>query len=420
LYLEQNYSGNFAGVTLATGLNATQEPFTPPNSIFGAINGYTTGFGFASFLLGDYGSYSPFFGQSSTTQTPQENYRYGTQQWGLFVQDSWKVLRKLTVDYGVRYDLATPEQEQYNRLGQLDASLANPVAGGRLGAVQYANTCNCAFYKPVYPYALGPRLGVAYQITPTTVFRAGWGYVYQFVGSFAGGIVSTNGIYNLSANTPAYVPVGQQFVNIQTPGSIVQPQWPVTNPFVYPNPGAVGPAPVVPDENQNRPPRVNQFSFGIQQQITRNFVVEASYVGNRGVWEQGASFFTGGGPYGFFSQVSPATYAQYGLYPFSHGLLAGGAFTWAKAFVRATPQDFFNTQSFRWDLQQVPPLDLTFNFLYTVPGASWEPRWANLITKDWQIGGYANYQSGMFLTPPSSPNANFLSSEDIRVPGQPL
>jgi hypothetical protein len=71
-------------------------------------------------------------------------------------------------------------------------------------------------------------------------------------------------------------------------------------------------------------------------------------------------------------------------------------------------------------LQQVPPLDLTINVLYTVQVASWEPRWANLITKDWQIGGYANYQSGMFLTPPASPNANFLSSEDIRVPGQPL
>jgi len=105
---------------------------------------------------------------------------------------------------------------------------------------------------------------------------------------------------------------------------------------------------------------------------------------------------------------------------FSHGLQAGGALTWAKGFVRATPQGFFNTASSQWDLQQIPPLDLTFNFLYTIPKASWEPRWANLITKDWQIGGYANYQSGVFLTPPSSPTANFLSSEEVRVPGQPL
>jgi hypothetical protein len=105
---------------------------------------------------------------------------------------------------------------------------------------------------------------------------------------------------------------------------------------------------------------------------------------------------------------------------FSHGLQAGGAFTWAKGFTRATPQDFFNPASSEWNLQQIPPLDLTFNFLYTVPKASFLPRWANLITKDWQVGGYANYQSGMFLTPPASPTANFLSSEEVRVPGQPL
>jgi hypothetical protein len=40
--------------------------------------------------------------------------------------------------------------------------------------------------------------------------------------------------------------------------------------------------------------------------------------------------------------------------------------------------------------------------------------------KDWQIGWFANYQSGQFLAPPVSPNLSFLPSEDIRVPGVPL
>jgi hypothetical protein len=150
-------------------------------------------------------------------------------------------------------------------------------------------------------------VGVAYQITPRTVFRGGWGITYQFVANPAGAIVSTNGIYNLNLTNPPFGPVAQQYVNIQTPGAIVQPQWPVTNPYIYPNPGSVGPAPFVPDQNENRPPRINQFSVGIQQQITRNFVIEASYVGNRGVWEPGAGFGAAGGPYGFFSQISPQT-----------------------------------------------------------------------------------------------------------------
>jgi hypothetical protein len=199
LYFEQPYTGSFAGVTLATGTGPTSQAFTPTNS----LNGYSQGFGYASFLLGDY---------TSTTQTPQENYREGQAQVALFIQDSWKVTRKLTVDYGIRWDLATPEHEQFGRLGQLDETAPNANAGGHPGATRYASTCGCQFYQPSYPYAIGPRLGVAYQINPKTVFRGGWGVVYNFVGNPAGGIVSTNGVYPLA---PA--PGNAQFVNDQTP-----------------------------------------------------------------------------------------------------------------------------------------------------------------------------------------------------------
>ena len=105
---------------------------------------------------------------------------------------------------------------------------------------------------------------------------------------------------------------------------------------------------------------------------------------------------------------------------FSHGLQASGAFTFAKGFTRATPQDFFNPQSSVWDLQQIPLRALTFNFVYTTPRASFLNKIENAVTSGWQIGGYALYQSGQYLTPPASPTLNFLSSEDVRVPGQPL
>jgi len=475
----------YAGVTLATGTNATSDPFTPVNS----LNGFTTGFGFASFLLGDY---------NSTNQSAPYDYRMGYQQWGLFLQDSWKVTRKLTLDYGLRYDLATTPHEQYGRLGQFDETLANASAGGHPGATDYASTCGCTFYQRSYPYGIGPRLGVAYQIDPKTVFRGGWGVVYTEVFGTAGGIVSTNGTYPVTANSPSYIPVAAQFVNIEVPGSIATPTWPVTDPNRFPVLGTVSGAPVMPDANQNRPPRQNQFSVGVQREITRSFVMEAAYVGNRVVWLAGGL--------GNLSRLSPQQYAAYGLYPYpgtgpagynnnadrnllsqsisstaviqneaklgitnllpysgfptstaltgilypfpqfgalnptgsatgnskydslqmkatkrlSHGLQASGAFTWAKGFTRATRQDFFNPQSSVWALQQIPPEALTFNFVYTTPKASFLNKWENQITQGWQIGGYALYQSGAFLTPPASPTANFLSSEDTLVPGQPL
>jgi hypothetical protein len=395
-------------------------------------------------------------------------------------------------------------------LGQFDPNTPNANAGGHLGATKYASTCNCQFYQSSYPYAVGPRIGVAYQIDPKTVFRGGFGVNYQFVGATAGAVVAANGAYPLSGINP--------FVNIQSPGAIVAPSWPVTDPNRYPVAGTVGglgSTPTMPDANQNRPPRVAQWSIGLQREITRSFLMEAAYVANIGVWEQGSAFAVSG-PLGFLSQISPAVFAKYGLYPYpgtgpagyaykpaglnciagndcdrlllgqplnstavvsklasagitnfspysgfpatnslmsalypfpqfgalapsgsatgnskynslqvkatkrySHGFQASGAFTWAKGFVRPSRQDFFNAQGNPWQLQQIPPMVLTFNFTYTVQKAEFLPKYVNIVTKDWQFGFFANYQSGRFLTPPSSTTLNYLTSQDTRT-GQPL
>jgi hypothetical protein len=504
MYIEGVLNANFAGVTFATGTGPTSEPFTPTNS----LNGQSMGFGFASFLLGDYGTST-----AGITQTPQENYRQGNQEYGLYLQDTWKVTRKLTLNYGIRWDYATQYKEQYGRLGQLAATVPNANAGGILGATQYASTCNCQFYQPTYPFALGPRFGLAYQIDDKTVIRGGWGVNYQFVGNPAGSIVTLNGAYPLAGINP--------FVNVSSPGSIITPTWPDTDPNRFPAPTPTGaltvggtpaaPSVYVPDANENRPPRVNQFSLSLQREISNNFIVEAAYIGNRGVWEPN-------GPLGYLSQISPAKYAKYGLYPYpgtgpagynfsipgnsclpgndcarallslpltnpavvselasagypngitpypgfagttllsalypfpqygnlaisdsptgnsiynslqlkvtkrlSHGLLAGGAYTWAKGLIRENPEDFFNAAGSQYTLQQIPPQAITFNVTYTVPRFNFLNKWEKAAVSDWQVGFFAQYQSGQFLTPPvSTVNAEFLPSEDVRVPGVPL
>ncbi len=106
----------------------------------------------------------------------------------------------------------------------------------------------------------------------------------------------------------------------------------------------------------------------------------------------------------------------------SHNLQAGGTYTWAQSFTRVQArQDFFNPQSGVWTLQQIPPQTLNFNATYEVPKAAFLNKWENQITRGWQIGFFANYQSGQFLTPPTSTvNLNYQTSEDIRVAGQPL
>ena len=57
-------------------------------------------------------------------------------------------------------------------------AIPNPSAAGRPGALQFEATCKCNFANN-YPYAIGPRLGLAYQIDSKTVLRAGFGVVYN-------------------------------------------------------------------------------------------------------------------------------------------------------------------------------------------------------------------------------------------------
>ena len=506
VYFEQNYSNPYSLVRLSAGTGPTSLPENPTVG----TNGFSEGFGYASFLLGGYGPYAATLATYGTSQSPSENIREGQQTWGLFIQDSWKVTRKLTLDYGLRWDYNTPYHEQYGRLGQFAPTIANANAGGALGATRYASTCNCSFYQSAYPYGIGPRLGVAYQITPKTVFRGGFGINYQYVGAPAGSAIGTNGVYPLTGVNP--------YVNIATPGSLVSPTWPVTDPNIFPVAGTVGGAPggFAPDANQNRMPRIYQWSVGFQRQITPNLVVEASWVGNHAIW------LTNGRP-DFLSQISPAAFAKFGLYPYagsgpagynykpagincvagndcdrallnlplnsaavqaklqsagftnwtpysgfptsntlqsalytypqfgnltlsaagigqgangaskydalqvkvterlSHNVQVFGNFTWAQGFSAATPQDFFNAQSAVWGLQQIPPMDLNFNVVYTVPKMAVLPKGLKQFVNDWQIGWFSNYQSGLFLTPPTSTQyANYLTSEDVRVPGQPL
>ena len=70
----------------------------------------------------------------------------------------------------------------------------------------------------------------------------------------------------------------------------VQPKWPSFDPAVGQPVGAVIAMPGLLDPNAGRPARLLQWNIGLQREINRNLVVEASYVANRGVWWGAAPF----------------------------------------------------------------------------------------------------------------------------------
>jgi hypothetical protein len=237
-----------------------------------SLNGLTVqsgfhGFDFASFLLGDLKGAA--LAQVASPQPVKS-------QWALYLQDSWKVTRKFTLDYGLRWDYGTYAKEQYGRNGNFSPTVINPSAGGRPGGYIYEATCNCKFASN-YPYAIGPRLGVAYQINEKTVLRGGIGVVYA-----ATEIASGSSVNGANAGDPGYGRVVGQFRD-GIP-STVQPSWPNFSPDAGQSPGQVVAAPQFLDPNAGRPGRQLQWSINLQRELARNFVVEAAYVANRGSW----------------------------------------------------------------------------------------------------------------------------------------
>ena len=259
-------NGNFVFST-----NQTAQPYAQSST----VQGVTLGFSYASFLLGLV---------NNGVVNPPADLKTGKQFWGFYAQDTWKITRRLTLDYGLRYDYDTYPREQYGRMPSVSLAVPNPTVGGRPGGIVYEATCNCNFAKN-YALAFGPRLGVAYQITPKTVFRGGIAVAYD------GTATANTGTGSASANNAFQAPgFGDAAMQLQTgvPAGYVLP-WPNFSAGSFPNPNFPanqnGPTSVV-DQNAGRPARQIQWSVGLQRAVTSNTLLDVAYVGNRGMWWQ--------------------------------------------------------------------------------------------------------------------------------------
>jgi hypothetical protein len=222
---------------------------------------------FASFLLG------------WATDGGIDTVRYIGQQWQYFagfVQDDFRVNRKLTLFYGLRWETTLPPKEENDRWSDFSPTTPNPGAGGIPGALIYAGTGDgrqgTRTLADSWFGGFGPRLGLAYSVNDKMVVRVNYARSFSAVTTTTGsthqkGFTQTVGFGNSSSG------IAPTFLFKDG-----LPSYPVP-PFISPTFQNGADMPWWQGKEVSRLPEQNSLSLSIQRQLSGSMVLEASYNG---------------------------------------------------------------------------------------------------------------------------------------------
>jgi outer membrane receptor protein involved in Fe transport len=259
-----NNTQGAAGMSFSFNRGFTQGP--NPNTA-----GATSGYGFASYMLGTPAGGTVGFG-APVTET--------VKNFALYAQDDWKVTPKLTLNLGLRWEVEPGITDRYGAISNFDRSATYTINGVRMtGGLAFPGVGGLSRGHRDAEYTnFQPRLGFAWQAIPKTVIRGGYGITY----------LPTTGIYvgldrtGFSLNTPLVSSIDGGFTPNET----------LANPF--PN-GKL--APIGSSQGAqsllgqgisgNRRDMLRgysqQWSLTVQRELKGNWLIEGGYMGNRGV-----------------------------------------------------------------------------------------------------------------------------------------
>ena len=262
-----------------------------------------TGSGFAELLLG--------LPTALRNQYNRGYFYFQQKEIGSYVNDTWRVGRRLTVDLGLRYEHYTPYHEKYDRLVNLDPtnyvnnfqvvsphnttinSLPNIPPGVLASWAARGLSWVTADSVQGFPGALvpstwgdvGPRLAVAYQVTSKWVLRAGYGIYYWptplsqvLQASRTNPPLNLNFVNHLDTANGTFF--NRSLLIAPTPGDFLP------NATVNVN-GVQGisqtsQSMVIFDPHQWNDNRMQQYTVTLERELMRNTFVRLSYLGNHG------------------------------------------------------------------------------------------------------------------------------------------
>jgi len=255
-----NFSGySNAGVPALSNLPADSPLLDPTNPATTATNDAVLamqGYVYAQ-------TQSQFFNkQGAPIATDERGFRQ--REWGLFVQDTWKILSNLTATYGVRWEYYGVPFEAHNNLSQLFADPSGPapftftIVGPGTGHTLYDNQYD----------NFQPRVGLAWDPWKDgkTSVRIGYGLYHDRV------------FGNLIGNVRSTPPFQQQYFNFGVLSQLSAPTVGATS-STLPDGSAFFAQLVDP---QLKTPYSQNWNFGIQHAITSSLSIEVDYVGTKG------------------------------------------------------------------------------------------------------------------------------------------
>lgn len=218
--------------------------------------------------------------------------------YAMFLQDDWRITRKLTLNLGLRWEYEGPITERYDRSsGDFDFATTNPIqaqaqaayavnpipeiapanfktAGGLtfLGQNGLPRTIRPADFRTFMP-----RLGFAYQLNQKTVLRGGYGIFYGLLGADFSDVAQPN--FNRRTNIVPTNNNGQTYIaSISNPLPLGLDQ-PAGNKdglrtFLGRGPGFFA--------ADGRRPYTQRWSFTGQYEPFSRSVIEVGYIGSRG------------------------------------------------------------------------------------------------------------------------------------------
>jgi len=373
-----------------------------------------------------------------------------------YIQDDFKVNRKLTLNLGLRYEFSTPIYEKHNRLSNYDPT-TNTIIQARDGSIY-----NRSLVDPDYNN-FGPRVGFAYNLSPRTVLRGGFGMGYVYFNRLgSANLLATNFPQitraALAQTAPAStnpVCTGNNFSGCFRTTQQGYPSGLPNNVTLY-----------IP---RNTPTSyVQNWQLSVQREIFANTVIDVAYVGNRArnlvliadfnqarpLTEAEAALPAAQQPslqarrpipgFATISAVLPQAFSNYDALQvkferrFSRGLYLLNSFTYSKATDDVTqvleepngntgqPQDIHNIDADNGRSAFDQPLNNTTSFVWDVPLGRGRAFGADMnsvldaIIGGWTLSGINTMASGQTInfrygpSPVTNNLATFLGGVALR------